>query len=190
MKKFPLIITFFTIVCISFLSCIENEGEEYWKKYQDWREANQLWLEEQALIKNADGSNYYEVLNPVWDKKSYVLIHYFNDRNLTKNNLSPLFTSTVDVKYIGYLYDGTPFDSSYLNIEPADSIFRTKLSGVINGWTIALTDMHVGDSCEVLIPYQYAYGETGGYNLIKPYSALKFRIKLVDIPGYEINVTQ
>ena len=50
MKKFPLIITFFTIVCISFLSCIENEGEEYWKKYKDWREANQLWLEEQALI--------------------------------------------------------------------------------------------------------------------------------------------
>ena len=88
MKKFPLIITFFTIVCISFLSCIENEGEEYWEKYKDWREANQLWLEEQALIKNADGSSYYEVLNPVWDKKSYVLIHYFNDRNLTKNNLS------------------------------------------------------------------------------------------------------
>lgn len=187
MKKLPLIISLFAIICLGFLSCVDNESNKYWEKYKVWREANQLWLEEQSLLKNEDGSNYYEVLNPIWDKSSYVLIHYFNDRNLTAGNLSPMYTSTVDVKYIGYLYDGTPFDSSYLNTTPADSIFRTKLSSVINGWTIALSDMHVGDSCEVLIPYQYAYGETG-YNTIQPYSALKFNIKLVDVAGYEIDL--
>ena len=109
MKKFPLIITFFTIVCISFLSCIENEGEEYWEKYKDWREANQLWLEEQALIKNADGSSYYEVLNPVWDKKSYVLIHYFSkqisENKNTKYNFNIKISKNIKnhVKFQIYL---------------------------------------------------------------------------------------
>lgn len=184
MKKFPFIILLLSFVLTGLMSCVGNESDDYWKKYKKWREANQLWLEEQGTLKNADGTNYYEVLHPVWDERSYVYIHYYNDRELTKDNLSPLYTSTVDVKYIGYLYDGTPFDSSYLSTDPADSILRTKVSGVINGWTIALSDMHVGDSCEVIIPYQYAYGETG-YNLIQPYSALRFKIKLVDIYAYE-----
>ena len=96
-----------------------------------------------------------------------------------------MYTSTVDVKYIGHLYDGTAFDSSYINTYPADSIYRTTLSSVIEGWTIALTNMHVGDSCEVLIPYQHAYGSSE-HGDIKPYSALQFNIKLVYIPGYEI----
>ena len=112
-------------------------------------------------------------------------MHYFNDTTLTRDNLSPLYTSTVDAKYIGYLYDGTPFDSSYLNTSPADSILRLSLAGVIPGWTVALSFMHVGDSCEVLIPYEYAYGNTGDRK-IKPYSALRFIMKLVDIPGYEV----
>ncbi len=185
MKKFPLIVCLITILCAGFVSCIDNESDEYWKKYKSWREDGQKWLEVQSQIKNDDGSFYYQKVTPSWDKSSYVYIHYFNDTTLTRGNLSPLYTSTVDTKYIGYLHDGTAFDSSYLSTSPADSIFRTQLQSVINGWTIALDNMHVGDSCEVLIPYEYAYGESGSGTKVPPYSALRFCMKLVDISNYE-----
>ncbi|MBQ7942024.1 MAG: FKBP-type peptidyl-prolyl cis-trans isomerase [Muribaculaceae bacterium] len=184
MKKLPFIFLLLTALCYGFVSCVDSD-EDTWNEYKEWRETNESWLAEKAQKKNTDGSDFYKKISPAWDRSSYVYIHYFNDTTLTRGNLSPMYTSTVDVKYIGRFYDGTAFDSSYLNTSPADSIFRTKLSGVISGWAIALNDMHVGDSCEVLIPYQWAYGSSK-YGDIKPYSALQFNIKLVDIPGYEI----
>lgn len=87
----------------------------------------------------------------------------------------------MHVKYIGRFYNGTAFDSSYLQ---TDSIFETKLSSVVSGWQIALQNMHVGDSCEVVIPYQSAYGSTG-YSSVPPYSNLVFHMKLKDIPDWE-----
>ena len=102
----------------------------------------------------------------------------------TTDNLTPLFTSTIDVKYIGRLYNDEPFDSSYAYTQWGDSILRTTQANLIEGWAIALSDMHVGDSCEILVPYQQAYGSSES-GIIKPYSALKFNLKLVDIPYYE-----
>ena len=50
--------------------------------------------------------------------------------------------------------------------------------------------MHVGDSAQIVIPYQQAYGSTGsmrnGIYVIKPFSTLVFNLKLVDIPYYEV----
>ena len=114
-----------------------------------------------------------------------MLIRYLNDRSLTAGNLSPLLTSTVDVKYIGRLYTGEAFDSSYNQKANGDSIFRTSLTGLIQGWQIALVNMNVGDSVEIIIPYNMGYGgsQTG---IIKPYSTLIFNLKLVDIPYYEV----
>ena len=61
-----------------------------------------------------------------------MLAHWFNDRKLTQGNLKPYYTSTVDVKYIGRLYNDEPFDSSYtLMADYGDSIFRTKVGRVI-----------------------------------------------------------
>ncbi|MDE6490406.1 MAG: FKBP-type peptidyl-prolyl cis-trans isomerase, partial [Muribaculaceae bacterium] len=157
MKRFPLILI---AALIALSSCMEDK-ENSWEEQLRWRENNLVWLGEQAERKNDDGTPYYTKVVPDWDKKAYVLVHYFNDRSLTQGNLSPLYTSTVDVKYRGELYDGTAFDSSYNNVPPtypADSIFRTGLSGVISGWQIVLQDMRVGDTCEVVIPYSLAYG--------------------------------
>ena len=153
--------------------------------YTELRESNIAWLALMAEKLDTDGSRYYTKLVPDWDPGAYVLIHYFNDRALTANNISPIYTSTVDVKYVGMLYDDTVFDSSFDNTQYGDSIYRVGVNGVIEGWTIALQDMHVGDSCEVLIPYQQGYGANGS-GIILPYSALKFGIKLVDVPAYEI----
>lgn len=170
---------------VAVAACKDDDEEKTWEDYADWREANEQWLAEQAALTNPDGTPYYTKLVPVWDPAAYVLIHYFNDRSETEGRLSPLFTSTVDVKYHGRLYDDEPFDSSYLRTEPADSVYRTACNEVIEGWSIALEDMRVGDTCEVLIPYQQGYGSTNS-GVIKPYSALRFGIKLVGIPYYEV----
>ena len=182
MKKLPLLFIFAFAALI--YSCSTGE-ESTWDEYEDWRITNETWFAEQQNRTDANGSKYYNKLVPAWDTSQCVLIHYFNDRKLTEGNLSPLFTSTVDVKFKGSLYNDVPFDSSYTNTASyGDSLYRTQCNKVIQGWTVALEDMRVGDSCEVVIPHSMAYGaqESG---IIKPYSALRFHIKLVDIPFYE-----
>lgn len=172
---------FFIIAILALAACTDTEYSDVWTQYAEWREANNEWISEQANLRNPDGTLYYTKVTPSWNNDEYVLMHYFNDRELTKDNLVPLFTSTVAVKYIGRLYDNTPFDSSY---KMPDSLFVTTSASLISGWQIALADMHVGDSCEVIIPYEEAYNIMGAGS-VKPFSCLKFNMKLVDIPNYE-----
>ena len=181
MKKFPFFILSL-IISLAIASCKSDEST--WEKYADWREVNSEWLKEQEAL-TVDGNLFYEKVSPNYDQGNYVLVHWFNDREETKGNLSPFYTSTVDVKYIGRLYNDEPFDSSYNNTTYGDSIFRTKVNAVIAGWTTVLQQMHVGDSVEVIIPYQSAYGSSSS-GTINPYSNLKFNIKLVNIPYWEV----
>jgi FKBP-type peptidyl-prolyl cis-trans isomerase FklB len=186
MKRLPLILMLTLVLAFVISSCSLN-SDDTWNKYEDWRNANDAWLTAQAAKTNADGSKYFTKVVPTWDSQSYVLLHFFNDTTKTQKMLKPLYTSTVDVKYEGRLYNYEEFDSSYSNTTPADSLFRTSVSDVIGGWAIALMDMHIGDSCEVVIPYSIAYGSSGSTSsstTIDPYSNLHFFIKLVDIPGY------
>ncbi len=180
MRKLPFIFIFPVIVALA-TGCNDDNN---WEDYADWRNANNAWMEQESKRANADGSPYYTTIRPDYDKGQYVLVHWFNDRAATAGNLSPYYTSTVDVKYIGRNYQDEAFDSSYLLTAYGDSIFRTTLSGVISGWGIALQQMHVGDSVQVIVPYQSGYGTTG-YGNILPYSNLQFNIKLVDIPYWE-----
>lgn len=173
---------FVPIILLLLAACAEDDYSDVWTYYAGWRQENDEWIQNQAKRTNPDGTLYYNKVVPSWNPNAYVLMHYFNDRNETKDNLVPMYTSTVSVKYQGKLITDTIFDSSY---SLPDSLFTTTLGSVIQGWSIALQDMHVGDSCEVLIPYQQAY-YTSGSGLVLPFSCLKFGIKLVDIPYYEI----
>lgn len=167
--------------------CNNDDEENVWDKYKTNREVNNAWLERIQARTNADGTPYYKIIVPGWNPGAYVLIHYFNDRSETEGNLQPMSTSTVDVRYEGYLYDGTLFDSSTSNTTYGPGIFRTRLTGndVISGWTMAVTDMRVLDTAEVIIPYESAYGASVGNAAIPPYSNLRFNIRLQDIVYYE-----
>lgn len=182
MKKFPIII----LLCIATMALLASCLNDVKTKVDtSWRDANLAYYTQQSNLKNTDGTNFYQTIIAPWDNNAQVLMHWFNDRDLTKDNLKPLYTSTVDLKYKLTLYDGTALDSSFRRTSPADSIFRTKLNmGVITGWSIAVTQMHVGDSCRVVIPYTQGYGMSD-YQQVKAYSTLVFDIKLVDIPAYE-----
>lgn len=182
MKKLPIIL--FVLLLVS--ACKLDPVEDAWEYYEDWRNENNAWLEELIAKKDADGKDYYEKVIPEYDKNAYVLIHYFNDRNATSGNLSPMATSTVDVKYKMEICGGTAVDSTFLRTVPGDSLMRADLSGssYIPGFRIALMEMSVGDSCDIIIPYQQAYGSSGRGSVL-PYSHLRYLMKLVDIPGYE-----
>ena len=87
----------------------------------------------------------------------------------------PTDTSLVTVHYEGRLVNDTIFDSSYKRGEPAT--FRA--NQVIKGWTEALCHMPEGSIWEVYIPQELAYGERQ-QNKIDPFSALIFKIELID----------
>lgn len=184
MKHFELRILPFLLVAATAVVAVacDDDSQTTWEEYAEWREANVAFYEEQQYMMSPSGENEYSTLTAQWNTNAQVLIKYLTDRALTQGNLSPLLTSTVKVKYIGRLYNGTAFDSSYLN---TDSLYETGLTSVISGWTIALQDMRVGDSARVVIPYSQGYGSSGSGS-IPPYSTLVFDIKLVDIPYYEV----
>lgn len=186
MRKLPFILLALATLTVVATSCFKDD-DPINGKYADWRKANEAWLLEQTnLIDQKTGHNYYTPITAPWDNNAKVYIHWFNDTMETKDNLKPLYTSQVDVKYKVTLYDGTPVDSSSLRTSPAPGVYRTRLnSGVIEGWPIAISRMHVGDTCRVLLPHNVAYGSTGSGNLVKPFSTLIFYIKLMDIPKYE-----
>ena len=167
------------VVAITMLdSCLGNTIED---QYKDWRQKNEAWYQQQ------EASGQYTTLTAPWDPSAKTLIRWHNDTMQTRGNLKPLITSTIDVKYQLNLYDGTLVDSSYDLTSPADSIFRTKLNQTVEGWMIALTRMHVGDSCTVIVPYPQGYGSVKMSENLVPYSNLVFGIKLVDIYKYKAN---
>ena len=167
------------VVAITMLeSCLGSTIED---QYKDWREKNEAWYELQAA------SGQYTVVKAAWDPSAQVLMRWHNDTMQTRNNLKPLISSTVDVKYQLNLYNDSLVDSSYDIIYPADSVFRSEVNSSVEGWMIGLTRMHVGDSCTIIVPYPQGYGSTKMSDLLLPYSTLVFRVKLIDINKYKAN---
>ena len=167
-------------------ACTDDDNNKTtWEQYADWRQTNITWLEQQQARTNPDGTPYYEVVTPSWYSGASVLMHRFGESN--KNNLRPLSTSTIDVIYQGFNCEGERFDSSLSQTVYGPAIMRFKLNEVIDGWTAAFETMYVGDSAEIICPYNMAYGESYVSSLIQPYSALRFNVRLVDVYAYEKN---
>jgi FKBP-type peptidyl-prolyl cis-trans isomerase FkpA len=89
-------------------------------------------------------------------------------------------TSTVTVRYEGWLYDtsktdgkGTSFDSS------ANSTFA--LSQVIAGWRQGVPGMRVGGTRRLIVPPELAYGSAGSAPKIPPNATLIFDIGLLAV---------
>lgn len=174
-----LIIPFGVLLGMSFLpSCMEDKDEDY----NAWKEENEKYVEHQASLTNDDGTLFYEKIVAEWSPSTPILMHWYNDRSLNSDKVTPLFNSWTKLKYHVRLCDGTPIDSSYLR---KDSIYTSRPSSNIVGWQIAVMNMRPGDSCRVVMPAIAAYGSIKS-GLVKPYSALIYEMKLVDIPAYEL----
>lgn len=70
---------------------------------------------------------------------------------------SPGMDDKVTVNYVGTRIDGTEFDSSARLGKPA----TFPLKGLIKGWSEALQLMHEGDTWQLFVPANLAYGKEG-----------------------------
>lgn len=101
---------------------------------------------------------------------------YYQILQTGEGKVSPTLRSIVTVHYRGTLIDGKEFDNSYKRNCP--EAFR--LCDVIDGWQLALQQMHTGDKWIIYIPYQLGYG-TKASGPIPAYSTLIFEVELLGI---------
>ncbi|MDE7420384.1 MAG: FKBP-type peptidyl-prolyl cis-trans isomerase [Muribaculaceae bacterium] len=131
------------------------------KDKKEYVEKNRAWLLEKAQeqgVKDLGGGVYYRVI------KSGNAEGRTPDRN-----------SVVTAHYTGKTINGKKFDSSLGGVAPA---FRLK--DLIEGWIIALQQMHVGDKWELYIPADKGYGKFSQPG-IPGGSTLIFEIELLGI---------
>lgn len=85
----------------------------------------------------------------------------------------PPLESDVEVKYKGYLTDGTVFDQTQPN-----KTAKFALENLIPGWQIAIPLLKPGGKGLFILPSRWAYGPNG-IGTIPPNSVLIFEIELV-----------
>lgn len=109
-------------------------------KKEEYIRMNREWIAAKAQetgVKPLDKGIYYKVL--------------------ASGNTSapqPNRNSVVTVHYTGKLINGKRFDSSLGGPAPA-----MRLRELIQGWQIALQQMHVGDKWELYLPAEMGYGK-------------------------------
>jgi FKBP-type peptidyl-prolyl cis-trans isomerase len=89
----------------------------------------------------------------------------------------PVASDRIQVDYTGWLDDGSVFDSSYDQNEPATFV----LSGVVAGWTEGLQLIGEGGMIELEIPPGLGYGERGSPPDVPPNATLHFKVELISI---------
>lgn len=101
---------------------------------------------------------------------------YYKVLKTGEGKVSPTVRSIVSVHYRGTLIDGKEFDNSYKRNCP--EAFR--LCDVIDGWQIALQQMHVGDKWIIYVPFEMGYGSKAS-GPIPAFSTLVFEVELLSV---------
>jgi FKBP-type peptidyl-prolyl cis-trans isomerase len=84
---------------------------------------------------------------------------------------------TVTIHYIGYLVDGSQWDSSRDRGKP----FKFKLAAeqVVQGLDEGVSQLSIGERAKLIIPPNLGYGAKGFPGLIPPNSTLIFDVELI-----------
>lgn len=149
MKIFPLV-----LVTILFFSACNKKSSQ--AKADDLTIQN--YLTSKTLMATKDVSGLYYITT------------------LTGTCVSPTSASTVEVKYKGYLVNGTVFDQT-----ATDKTAIFPLSGLIKGWEIGIPLMKKGGKATFLIPSGLGYGSSAIGTVIPANSVLIFEIELIDV---------
>jgi FKBP-type peptidyl-prolyl cis-trans isomerase FkpA/FKBP-type peptidyl-prolyl cis-trans isomerase FklB len=93
------------------------------------------------------------------------------------NGATPKVMDTVKMHYLGTLIDGTVFDRSAKQGEPA----TIRLNEMSKCWMEGMQQMKVGSKSKLVCPSSLAYRDKGLPPLIKPGATLVFEIELLEI---------
>lgn len=102
-------------------------------------------------------------------------IHYKVLKEGNQSSEQPNIRSIITAHYTGKTINGKKFDSSR-----GRAPLACRLCDLINGWIIALQQMHIGDKWELYIPAEMGYGRFSQPG-IPGGSTLIFEIELLGI---------
>ncbi|MBR4307404.1 MAG: FKBP-type peptidyl-prolyl cis-trans isomerase [Bacteroidaceae bacterium] len=128
---------------------------------REYVQANREWLEEKSKeegVKALSRGIYYKVL-----------------KEGNQSSEQPNIRSIITAHYTGKTINGKKFDSSR-----GRAPLACRLCDLINGWIIALQQMHIGDKWELYIPAEMGYGRFSQPG-IPGGSTLIFEIELLGI---------
>ncbi len=128
---------------------------------QNYVQANKAWLAEKSKepgVQPLARGIYYKVL-----KKG------------NSNSATPSPGSIITAHYTGKTINGKKFDSSR-----GGAPLACRLRDLIQGWLIALQQMHIGDKWEIYLPAEMGYGKFSQPG-IPGGSTLIFEIELLGI---------
>lgn len=91
---------------------------------------------------------------------------------------SPNAEDPCEIRYAGYLADGTKFDS---HEQPSKLASPTKHNA--KGWSEALQMMREGDHWEIYLPHHLAFGVEGVQGIVPEYAAIRYDIELIKVLG-------
>jgi len=86
----------------------------------------------------------------------------------------------VELRYTGWLSDGTKFDSSIDKGRPFT--FELGAGKVIRGWDLAVEGMRYGGRYLITVPPELGYGARGAGGVIPPHETLTFEIEPLRTP--------
>lgn len=140
--------------------------QKYFKKLHVQRIKDNLKKSNEFLAANKEKEGIVELKSGL----QYQIIKKGNGRK-------PDIEDRVTTHYKGQLLDGTIFDSSYDQGNPA----TFQVSRVMKGWAEALQLMKEGAKWRLFIPPKLAYGEKGAGSKVPPNHVLIFDVELIKI---------
>ena len=135
---------------------------------REYVQANKEWLEAKSKeegVKALSRGIYYKVL-----------------QEGNQSSEQPNIRSIITAHYTGKTINGKKFDSSR-----GRAPLACRLCDLINGWIIALQQMHIGDKWELYIPAEMGYGRFSQPG-IPGGSTLIFEIELLGIASSVTNL--
>jgi len=170
MKKLVLALVF-ALSSMAFISSCVNIDDTYEENLKKQEEYNKLVVEQftkdtTLIVKYIADSSLIAQVDTTYG--FYYIIENPGDEN------HPTTNSYVEVKYKGYLLDGTVF------YEPKEDVSTSaSLSTLISGWQLGLPLIGTGGKITLILPSYYAYGMSD-YGAIPANSVVIFEIELID----------
>ena len=183
-----------------------SEDDDTIEEFPNWQAYNESYWENlynttEQRIQAGDTSwkiirNYSLPSDAAAGKTDNIIVHI---KEAGTGSGCPFYTDSVRVHYSGRLLPSTTYTGGYIfdgsykgEFNPATAApSKFAVADLINGWTTALQNMHIGDKWEIYMPYQLGYGAIGSGS-IPGYSTLVFDVMLVaywrpgaQVPGFK-----
>jgi FKBP-type peptidyl-prolyl cis-trans isomerase FkpA len=164
MKKILFLLTMVVVAAFSHTGC--NDNSIYEKQLEDYqKQVLEQFGKDTVIINN------YLTEHQITAIKDTTGIYYRID--VPGEELHPTDYSYIEVKYKGYLTNGTVFDET-----ETDKTYFAYLYNLVSGWRIGIPKIGKGGKITLFLPSYYGYGSNANGE-IPANSVLIFEIELI-----------